>query len=379
MTFSFDAYRDADRAELLSLYARIYGPEYARNFERRWAWEFADAPAHQRFPNLVARREGAIVAHLGRFSTRLHVAGEPVESAFLTDLMADRARGGLASLQLIARATAEIPVCLVFGGKPTTVALYVRLGFTPVAAGAMLARIEQPAGAFALAASRWLRRRHPAVARFASRGVFALPGLAAAPFIAAQQRSRRVSPKNRYEVSEGAGFDARFDTLADAMQARFAVMVRRDARSLAWRYGRSPTGTYRLITAVDEAGLLAGAAVVSRIEVGSGSYGKIMECLYRDEDALGAVLDATMSTLRKLRVDAIVSIGLGMHAQAALRVRGFRAQPRARSLLVKTSVRDGRERVLLDPAGWYVSAGDGDEDFEETVSAPVPRLQIEHA
>ena len=368
-------YREADRTAVDELYARVFGPSLAAHFRRRWQWEFDGVPGTRAAGNLVAERDGRIIAHLGRLPARVSIAGHVVQGAFLTDLMADPTGSGLASLRLIDEALKDLPVAMLLGGKPNTQQLYARVGMRPLPIGQMLVRIERPAGAMAAAAHRIARRRLPGRERYVGRWLFALPGVAARPFLAVLQRRSAARPRAAFRIERLLAFDARFDLLWQGMHERCPVACVHDRAFLQWRYGDALTGDYVTLGAFDERGHLAAAAVLAEVTTGPSSYGKFMECLYSSTAALDALLDASLEHLRRSGVDLTVAAGLSVEARAALRERGFRPTGRSRGFALTANVSAEHEELLRRPENWYVSPGDGDEDFAETVTAEPPQRQ----
>ena len=91
-----------------------------------------------------------------------------------------------------------------------------------------------------------------------------------------------------------------------------------------------------------------------------------MECLYRDDDALAALINASLAAFRSMQVDMIVSVGLSRRVRELLRAIGFRHY-RERSFMLKSNLGQTVDALLSDARGWYVSPGDGDEDFSENL------------
>ena len=85
-----------------------------------------------------------------------------------------------------------------------------------------------------------------------------------------------------------------------------------------------------------------------------------MECLYRDEEGLRAIVDGAMTYFRGIGVDVIFAIGLSRRARELLEEIGFRPAGPERPFRFKGRLSPELERVLEDPDGWYISPGDGD-------------------
>jgi hypothetical protein len=368
MANTVTTYTSPSDYEISDLYARAFGPGYRDQFMRRWKWEFELGPAVARFGNLVTHRDGKAIAHLGRVPARLAIGGTIVPAAFTSDLMADPEHGGLAVLGLAARTLKEVPVVLHFGGQPAAKRIFERLGMTAVPVGAVLVRVQRPGGALALLASRFLRRRAPGLAGLVRRWMFTIPGLFVAPFVMARYRGRDRVASGRLRVEAVSHFDQRFDALGAAMRRQQPVMCLRDGAFLEWRYRNAPSGHYPALAATEPNGGIRAMAVLTRVESGLGSYGKFMDVLYRDEEALSEIVDASLKEFDRMGVDIVVSIGLSDRIRSELRVVGFRTIARTRPFLFKCNLGAADTAVLRDAGNWYLAPGDGDEDLEETVN-----------
>ena len=367
MTSGIREYAATDAEALDALYARAFSPATSELFRQRWRWEFEGPPAIERFANLVAERDHRVVAHLGRLSVRLAVSSALVPAVFLSDLMADPDRAGLSVLQLVKRCLDEVPVVLHFGGEPETAKIYERLGMRVVALGEILLRVERPAGVLAALAHRRLAKR-PRLRRFVPGPLFAVPGALLAPACAVRYRWGAKLAAGEYAVELLSDFDERFDDLWNAMRRQCPVMCARDRAFLHWRYREAPAGRYVILALTRTDGSLAAASVLTQVSAGPARAGKLMECLYSDDDALAAMVNASIKAFRAMRVDMIVSVGLSLRARELLRAVGF--QPyRQRPFMLKSSLGPASETLLADPSRWYISSGDGDEDFERNVDA----------
>ena len=369
MSTEIRAYDASDAPELHRLYGDAFGDAPRERFFERWDWEFGRSPAIERFANSVATRDGRVVAHLGLLPTRFAVRDQILPAAFLTDLLADADRGGVLALRLVIKSLGELPLVLHFGGAPVTKQIYERLGMRSVAIGESLVRVERPDGVLAAAAYRFLARRRPRLRALARRWLFRVPGALLLPVFAARHRWWRRLRSGAYAITRVDEFDERFDTLYAAMRRRLSASCVRDRAFLEWRYRHAPAGRYTALAAVGSDGQLAAASVLSRVALGPGSYGKLMECLYRDDDALAAIINASVAEFRRMRVDLIVTVGLSLRARELLREIGFRSAGSERPFRFKGKLSPEIEATLLDPGQWYISPGDGDEDFEDTIGA----------
>jgi hypothetical protein len=361
MTSSIREYTLSDQEQLSDLYGRSFGPGASEPFRNRWHWEFERPPALHRFANLIAERDQQVVAHVGRLSVRLAVGDRLVPAVFLSDLMADAERAGLLVLQLVARSLNEVPVVLHFGGKPEARQIFVRLGMKPRRIGEILLRVERPGGALAAFVRRRFGDRATAV-RLLPSWLFRAAGALLIPACAVIYRWGSRLDSGRYAIATASDLDERFDDLWNAMRAECPVMCARDRAFLQWRYREAPMGNYTVLTATRADGTLGAASVLTSVPSGPARYGKFMECLYRDEDGLAAIINASLDAFHKMGVDMIVSIGLSQRARDMLRMVGFRPFGE-RPFSLKSKLGPDMDPLLDDPSNWYISPGDGDEDF----------------
>lgn len=367
MTVAIREYVASDAEQLHALYTTAFSAATSDLFRRRWQWEFEGPPAIQRFANLVVERDKRLVAHLGRLSVRLAVGDALVPAVYMSDLMADPTGAGLSVLQLVKHCLKEVPVVLQFGGQPAAIQIYERLGMRHLPLGETLLRVERPSTALRTIAERRLAER-PGLLRRLPRWLFGAVGSALTPACAIFYRWRARLPARTYGIATISDFDDRFDDLWAAMRRHCPVMCARDRAFLDWRYRQAPTGKYVVLALTGDDGSLAAASVLTQTKIGPAVCGRIMECLYRDEDALAALINASIATLRSRGVDLITSVGLSLRARQLLRRVGFRPF-RDRPYMLRSNLGPENEDLLGDPARWYVSSGDGDEDFDRTVDA----------
>ncbi len=159
----------------------------------------------------------------------------------------------------------------------------------------------------------------------------------------------------RYAFECPALPDERFDALWQRTASTRKVMVRRDAAFLRWRLLEHPEEPFTLGALLDRStGAVVGYAAM-RV---SGEQAHLADLFTEDEDALGALVDATLAALCQSGA-AVVDISyLGPRKTVAvLRLRGF--QPRE---VVRTAIVDpgGLGGCLLDPERWHLTNIDGD-------------------
>jgi len=153
--------------------------------------------------------------------------------------------------------------------------------------------------------------------------------------------------------------------LSRAIEKRFALMVRRDAAWLDWRFLKSPSGLHRAYSLFDEAGAFAGYAVVQLPRPGS-STGWLVDVLARDDDALAAAISAGLERLELAGASAVQAHAVdGSWWCERLQEAGF-LPPKANNHLIVIAWQNEPEhpvaRAALDARAWYLTDGDRDDE-----------------
>lgn len=188
-------------------------------------------------------------------------------------------------------------------------------------------------------------------------------GFAARSARRARARLAATSGAPRFEPL--ARFPACVADLSRAVERRFALMVRRDAEYLDWRFLRAPSGLHTVLGAHDAAGALAAYVVVQRPRSGE-HHGFLVDVLARDEAHERAAVLAGLELLRTAGaswVEATAVDGSWWHARLA--EAGFVAPRAANHLTVIVHVHRPDHplaRAADAPATWYLTDGDRDDE-----------------
>jgi GNAT superfamily N-acetyltransferase len=171
----------------------------------------------------------------------------------------------------------------------------------------------------------------------------------------------------------GTGFQGRalerfpeeVERLSREVEKRFALMVRRDAAWLDWRFLRSPSGLHRALGVFDETGFLAGYAVVQLPRPGE-SVGWLVDVLARDDDALAAAIAAGLERLDLAGAAAVQAHAVdGSWWSERLQEAGFLPPKASNHLVVIAWPNDPDHPIaqaVLDARGWYLTDGDRDDE-----------------
>ncbi len=168
----------------------------------------------------------------------------------------------------------------------------------------------------------------------------------------------------RYEVRPIERFPAEVGALSQAVEQRFALMVRRDAAYLNWRFLDTPSGLQRALGVYLE-GKLAGYVVVQRPRDGE-AVGFIVDLLAPEESAVAAALAAGLDELEQAGAGLVRATAVdGSWWQGRLASAGFLAPKPDNHLFVYVSVQNPDHPLMAhvdDASKWYLTDGDRDDE-----------------
>ncbi len=346
----------ADRPEQARLFNACFkkalGPEALR-------WRYDQSP-HGTSVSVVARPPGGEAISGYACNPRRALAGGD-EATFATigqtgDVMTHpdwRKRGIFSSLDAEAlRETARRGWPLVFGlpnrrSAPT----FLKLGWSAV--GTL-----RPWSFYASAggAARAVRRRE-------GRGRAALLPLARLRCAAGLRRLRRAA--RGLTVAPLERFPDAVLPLARAVEERFALMVRRDADYLNWRFVDTTAGLHRALGVYRPGGSLAGYAVVQRPREGE-RVGYLVDALAPEPAALAAAVGAALELLAAAGASVVQATAVdGSFWQRTLEGAGFLAPKPQNHLIVIAYLHRPEHplaRAAVRAADWYLTDGDRDDE-----------------
>jgi len=170
---------------------------------------------------------------------------------------------------------------------------------------------------------------------------------------------------NRFHARALDAFPREVEDLSRAIEKRFALMVRRDAAWLDWRFLKNPSGLHRALGIFDERERLAAYAVVQLPRPGE-ARGWLVDVLARDDDALAASISAGLERL-ELQGAALVAAHAvdGSWWCERLQEAGFLSPRASNHLFVIAWLNDPDHpvaRAALDARNWYLTDGDRDDE-----------------
>ncbi|MBL8862867.1 MAG: GNAT family N-acetyltransferase [Planctomycetes bacterium] len=173
---------------------------------------------------------------------------------------------------------------------------------------------------------------------------------------AARTGALRVAPLD--------AFPAEVADLSRAVEPRFALMVRRDADYLDWRFLRAPAGLFRALGLFE--GTRLAAYTVIQVPRPGQSGGYLVDVLGRDEAAVDAAVEAGLAALERAGASFVTATAIdGSWWSARLAASGFRAPKPADHLTVIVHVHDPGHPLAAaarEPSRWYLTDGDRDDE-----------------
>ena len=156
-------------------------------------------------------------------------------------------------------------------------------------------------------------------------------------------------------------FDQRADILWQKISAAYPVLSRRDASWLRWRFDEGPDrGDYLRYYALHRQRLF-GYFVLRRTTWRGRTALAISDYLAAPGD-VARLLACSVRVARQMGAAAVICNTLNVRAVGALRSTGFfRRRDQGTRFLIYTSD-ESLERVVGDPANWFVTSADSDLD-----------------
>ena len=161
-------------------------------------------------------------------------------------------------------------------------------------------------------------------------------------------------------------FDEEVDELTRTVARGWPWMVRRDHAYLNWRFLDAPSGRFRAHGAFEPGGALRGYCIVQLPERGE-PVGWVVDVVGVDDAALDGAMEAALGHLHKAGASVARAHAIeGSWWQRQLRRAGFRAAKKGDHKIVIAHPLDEAHplaRAALDPASWYFTDGDRDDEL----------------
>lgn len=180
-----------------------------------------------------------------------------------------------------------------------------------------------------------------------------------------QELAREGAREGPLQALELTRFPLEVEALARAVEKRFALMVRRDAAYLDWRFAKGPSGLHRVIGIYAARGELAGYSVVQLPRPGECT-GYLVDLLARDDAAVAAAIEGGLARLESAGASLVQATAIdGSWWNERLQRAGFLAPKPDNHLIVILYTHDREHplaRAARDAAAWYLTDGDRDDE-----------------
>jgi GNAT superfamily N-acetyltransferase len=170
---------------------------------------------------------------------------------------------------------------------------------------------------------------------------------------------------NVLRARELARFPREVEALSRAVEKRFALMVRRDAAYLDWRFAKSPSGLHRSIGIYAASGELVGYCVV-QLPRESECVGYLVDVLACDDASVAAAIESGLARLESAGASLVQATAIDESWWSGwLERAGFVRAKSDNHLMVIAHVND-RDHLLVkaarDASKWYLTDGDRDDE-----------------
>ena len=162
-----------------------------------------------------------------------------------------------------------------------------------------------------------------------------------------------------------ARFPVEVDAIARDVAKSFALMVRRDAAYLNWRFADAPSRLFTILGVFDAREELHGYCVVQRPRPGEPT-GWLVDVLGRDDRAVATALHAGIRRLAGQGASVVQANAVGgSWWQRWLLRAGFLAPSRAHHLVVIAHLNQPDHplaQAARDASTWYLTDGDRNDE-----------------
>jgi GNAT superfamily N-acetyltransferase len=342
-----DRYSSRDREAVAALYRRVIGPDALDALQLRWQWEHRRNPSVVRgeVPAWVAREGPAVVGHCATVPVRLHVRGQEVDAAWLSDLLVapERRRQGLAD-QLCGTWDRSVGAALGLGLPDALAAVVGRLGWHEVG---VVPSLVKPLSRRAFRQASW----SPSLNRVVS--------AIALPVVKSVARLRPLAD----EVAPIRRFDASFSALWEELTPRFDLAVRRDESYLNWRFRLAPHVRYSVGSLVRR-GKPAGYVVCRHVQEARSRITLLVDFLTAPDDERGLATLLRWVDREALAADSdkIRCSCLHRGFRRILKRNGYFASRSRTGLFTRINAPSVPASFHRRPDRWHITMGDSDLD-----------------
>jgi hypothetical protein len=346
MTFvpAIDRFRVEDREAVETLYRRVFGDAAADAFVARWEWLYGRNPNLPKGTPLIwlARDGETIIGQYATMPVRLSVNGAEIDAAWGMDVMIapERQRFGLGRTLFDTwdrNVGAALGLSLTDGSHSLFEKMkWPYIGRVPRLAKALTRAVLENWGGPRQRVEIALLPLRRIVARVPRPGVKALP------------------------IDR---FDESFTRLWDRVASKFALVVRRDAAYLNWKFLQAPHLKYS-VAAVTRDGEAAGYVVIRHVHEPRWKVTLIVDFLADPADprVLRALLRWVDAEAIKAGSDVVRVLTTHSDFARVLRESGYRVGQATMRFVAKVNAIDVPPTFYDSVDRWHVTLGDSDAD-----------------
>jgi len=347
-------FRPEDRPALIEFQREVFGAQARQLDEEHLEWLLNRNPWQPiEGPQLwICKKDGKVVGQQAGVPFHLKVGRRYCRASWAIDLMVDprwRLRGVGPALSEVYTADNEITVGL--GISDAAYKAFLRAGWLDLG---MLPLYVRP-----LDVNRMLEGRLPAGRRGPWVGHIASPVVRLLDVVGgtcARWKGAVLQPIKQ--------FDERVDALWDAVCGRYAVIARRDFRSLHWRFDALPDRRdYRQFYLL-EGDTLRGYAVI-RMAVRHGAAAGIVVDYLAAPEWVRPLFARGVEYLRNVGAAAVYCTTLGPGVGAWTRPLGFIRRESGLRLMVRLGeAAQMLSRAVANARHWFITRADSDVDYQ---------------
>lgn len=342
-----ERFRSEDRAQVETLYRRIFGADAADANRLRWDWQYRRNPSTPADgPQIWIAREGpTIVGQYAGMPVRLSIDGREVNGSWGMDVMVapERQRQGIGE-RLFRLWDRHVDAALGLGPSDASYRLFQKLRWHD--AGPVPCLVK-PLTRRALRQPHW------------PQPVNRLVSAVTLPFIRTIARTRPL----RAEAAPVRHFDDGFTALWERVSPKFALAVRRDAPYLNWKYITPPHVRYA-IAAIRRQQQPIGYVVYRHAREPMGRVTLLVDLLTDpdDEAAVKTALRWIDREARTAQSDKIRAFMLHAGYRRIMRRSGYFPVRSSMGFVIKIKAPETPATFYQDRDRWHVTLGDSDQD-----------------
>jgi len=348
----------------------LHGFQDENDILMRWDWSNLKNPEREDsvFPAWFcrAKKSKEIAGHFGVMPVSLNVKNRVYPAAWGTNMMtlAKWRNTGVASLlfNTAMEGVREKAALFLLAGATNPIAfkIYQRLGFSNLGTIPKYVRVLKCTKVFKRLLKSDLLGGIAAFLCQPLLWIFYVPSWVV----------RRSSVRD-IRMQEISRFDLSFDALWDRVLTLFPIVVKRDSKSLNWRFVDQPHGTYKIFKAEDrESGELKGYVVLREGESHGLRIGMVTDIFASPEDSKTVIslLDFVIRYFEDRKDIDLIQCGiLSKPFERILKKTGFRKLPAMFhgefNFLVRTLNNALDREFVLDRDNWFLNYADSDLDL----------------